>query len=265
MRLLYSVAGHPTGPMSEEQLSQEQLSELYRHPLPTGRSAWLRTNFVTSLDGSIQGPDGRSGSINTVSDQHVFALHRAHADAVVVGAETARAEGYRAVDLAPWQRELRRQEGLSGFPVLAVVTRSLNVDPGVVANGTLEVGPVLVLTTAGKTQAQLAPFADAGVEVLQLPGEQGVDLRAAVDGLAGRGCRRLLCEGGSRLHRDLLAEDLVDEMSLTLAPIAVGGEGRRTTVGDALPDPPAFHLGSALLGDDGAVFVNYVRDGREPG
>ena len=260
MRLLFSVSVEPLGSMSAA-----QLSEHYRHRLPTGRSTWLRTNFVTSLDGSIQGPDGRSGSINTVSDQHVFALHRAHTDAVVVGAETARAEGYRAVDLAPWQRELRRQEGLADFPVLAVVSRSLELDPAIASNGALEVGPVLVLTTQGKTPAQLAPWVHAGVQVLQLPGEQGVDLSAAVDALADLGHRRLLCEGGSRLHRDLLAEDLVDEMSLTLAPVAVGGEGRRTTVGDVLADPPAFHLGAALLADDGALFLSYVRDGRDSG
>ena len=71
---------------------------------PREAGAWLRTNFVATLDGSVQGPDGRSGSINTASDHHVFALHRALADAVVVAGGTARNEGYRAVDLAPWQQ-----------------------------------------------------------------------------------------------------------------------------------------------------------------
>jgi len=254
MRLLFLA----DDPAAGGELSDTQLSDHYRHPLPNERAVWLRSNFVTSLDGSIQGTDGRSGSLNTPSDHHVFALHRAHADAVLVGAETVRAEGYRAVDLAPWQRELRVREGLSDFPLLAIVTRSLALDPGIAANGDLEVGRVMVLTSAGKTDEQLAPFAESGVEVVQLSPDT-VDLVAAVDHLSAAGYRRVLCEGGSRLHRDLVAADLLDEMSLTLAPVMVGGEGRRTTVGPPLPAPAAFRLGSALHDEDGTLFVNYRR------
>jgi riboflavin biosynthesis pyrimidine reductase len=254
MRLLYlSSERSASGDIDEAELNQ-----LYRHPLPQRRGVWLRSNFVTSLDGSIQGPDGRAGSINTVSDHHVFALHRAHADAILVGAQTARAEGYRAVDLAPWQRELRAAEGLTDFPVLVVVTRSLNLDPSIGSNGPLEVGGVTVITTQGKTRSQLEPFVAAGVEVLQLEGDT-VDLRAVLRHLSATGCPRVLCEGGSRLHRDLLADDLLDEMSLTLSPVMVGGEGHRTTMGDPLVDSPAFELRWALHADDGALFVNYTR------
>src|SRR4029450_10927854 len=81
-------------------LGDTDLVELYRYPAPEGRG-WVRSNFVMSLDGSVQGPDGRSGSINTESDHHVFALQRALADAVLVGANTGRSEGYRAGDLEP--------------------------------------------------------------------------------------------------------------------------------------------------------------------
>ena len=70
-------------------VDESELIELYRLPAPEGRG-WLRTNFVMSLDGSVQGPDGRSGTINTASDHHVFALQRALADAVLVGANTVR-------------------------------------------------------------------------------------------------------------------------------------------------------------------------------
>jgi riboflavin biosynthesis pyrimidine reductase len=256
MRLLFPAS--PGGP--GEELTETELQELYRHPLPRSGAVWLRSNFVTSLDGSIQGLDGRSGSINTASDQHVFALHRAHADVILVGAQTVRAEGYRAVDLAPWQRDLRARVGLSAFPLLAVLTRSLDLDPRISRNGDLDVGPVAVLTTAGKSESELAPFAGAGVEVMQVPrGDSGVDLRAALAQLADAGHRRVLCEGGSRLHRDLLAADLVDEMSLTLAPVVVGGEGRRTTVGAPLPSASAFRLGSALYADDDSLFLNYLR------
>jgi riboflavin biosynthesis pyrimidine reductase len=255
MRLLFTTFGPP----APGELSEADLREHYRHRQPRDRPVWLRSNFVTSLDGSIQGPDGRSGSLNTPSDQHVFALHRAQADVVLVGAQTVRTEGYRAVDLQPWQREVRAAAGLADFPVLAVVTATLDLDPAVARHGDREVGPVLVLTTEGQEPDVVRSLTDAGVEVVELPGPR-VDLMGAAEQLAHRGLTRVLCEGGSRLHRELLAADLVDEMSLTLAPVMVAGHGQRTAVGDDLPHQSLFRLRSALHADDGTLFVNYERE-----
>ncbi|HEY9293817.1 MAG TPA: dihydrofolate reductase family protein, partial [Microlunatus sp.] len=116
-RMLASTGRFP------DPITDEELSELYRHPDP-GDRAWVRTNFVSTLDGAAQGPDGRSGSINTASDRLVFALQRAHADVILIGAGTARAERYRAVDLQPWQLDLRAQLGMAPYPTLAIVSRS---------------------------------------------------------------------------------------------------------------------------------------------
>ena len=78
MHLLFDRRGVPAG-----ELSQDELVELLRFPVPPS-DAWLRTNFVATVDGSITGPDASSGSISPASDQHHFALHRALCDAVVV-------------------------------------------------------------------------------------------------------------------------------------------------------------------------------------
>ncbi len=239
------------------EVGDAELIELYRHPAPEA-GAWLRTNFVSSLDGSVQGPDGRSGSINTPSDQHVFALHRALADAVIVAGGTARSEGYRAVDLHPWQQAIRQAEGLAPLPTLVVVTRTGNVDPSIAAPPSGAGGPVMVVTTEGKPDRELAPLRSAGIEVWEL-GVSDVDLARLVDDLAGRGLPRLLCEGGPQLHRDLLAAGLVDELSLTLAPVVVGGAGLRSTTGDGFGAALNFDLQFALLGDDGALFTSYRR------
>ncbi len=249
LQLIFDRSGRTAG----VDLDDSALVELYRYP-DDGRRR-LRTNFISSLDGSVQGTDGRSGGLATPSDQHVFALHRALADAVVVGASTVRSEGYRAVDLQPWQRDLRASLGLAPFPALVVVSASAQLDPAMARPADGEGGPVVVLTTSGKSDAELAPLRDAGIEVRE-EGED-LDLSGALDRLAGEGWPRLLCEGGPGLHRALLAEGLVDELSLTLAPVVVGGDGLRATRGASLAGPAAFDLAFALHAGDGTLFTSY--------
>ena len=257
LQLIFDRSGRAAG----VELDDAALVELYRYP-DDGRRR-LRTNFISSLDGSVQGPDGRSAGLGTPSDAHVFALHRALADAVVVGASTARAEGYRAVDLQPWQRELRAALGLAPFPALVVVTGSGRLDPTTATPAEGEGGPVVVLSTRSAPASALDPLREVGIEVRAADDE--LDLAAELDRLAGEGWPRLLCEGGPGLHRALLAAGLVDELSLTLAPVVVGGQGLRSTSGAAFDGALPFELAFALHADDGTLFTSYrIRPPADP-
>ena len=73
------------------ELSDADLDELYA----VESRPWLRVNMVSTVDGAATGPDGRSGGINNAADKRVFDTLRRLCDAVVVGAGTARDEGYR--------------------------------------------------------------------------------------------------------------------------------------------------------------------------
>jgi riboflavin biosynthesis pyrimidine reductase len=249
VRLLHHADGRPAGA-----LTRDDLVALYRWPADAG-IAHARSNFVATLDGSVQGLDGRSGSINTESDHEVFALHRGLADAILVGAGTVRDEGYRAVDLLPWQTALRSAEGLAPYPVLVVITGSLRLDPAF-ADPAYEHGPVIVVTAGDHPDASLSPFRESGAKVLQAPGAD-LELSEVLAALTARDLRRVLCEGGPTLHRDLLAAGLLDELSLTLVPSAVGGVGHRSTAGDGLLQRADFELSFVLLGDDQTLFTCY--------
>jgi len=253
VQLIFSRTGATPGPVSNDGLVGH-----YRHaPSSEPGRVRLRTNFISTLDGSIVGADGRSRSINTPSDHHVFALHRALADVIMVGAGTVRTEGYRAVDLASWQRDLRAYEGLSAAPTLVIISGSGEIDPavGTAADGSR--APVMIITTDSAT-GPLSALRAAGVEVVQMPGAH-VDLTAATALLSERGLTRVLCEGGPRLHVELLAADLVDEVSLSLSPIMVGGAGLRSTSGAPLPIAARFAVEHVLHADDETLFTHYRR------
>ncbi len=80
--------------VAPEGVDPTDLGALYRSPA----APWFRANMVSTINGVAAGPDGRSGSINNDIDRQVFALLRSQADAILVGAGTARTEGYQPTD-----------------------------------------------------------------------------------------------------------------------------------------------------------------------
>src|SRR6476619_5171119 len=105
-------------------LDDAALAALYRYPdMASPPVRWLRANMVASLDGAAT-VDGRSGGLSDEADQQIFAMLRAHADVILVGAGTARAEGYGPV--RPESEGLRwawLRDGRTPSPPIAVITR----------------------------------------------------------------------------------------------------------------------------------------------
>src|SRR5436309_16123811 len=100
------------------------LAEAYR--LPVGRH--LRVNFVTALDGAIS-VEGRSGGLGSPGDLRVFRVLRALADAVLVGAGTAAAEGYRPITADSPVGRLRVHLGRPAVAPVVIVSRRASLDP----------------------------------------------------------------------------------------------------------------------------------------
>ena len=69
---------------------------------------------------------------------------RSLCDLILVGAGTARVEGYQPVQPHEVRAQLRAQLGLAPVPSIAVVSRSLDIDPDLLAGGE---APTLVITT----------------------------------------------------------------------------------------------------------------------
>lgn len=218
MRLLLDSRSPST---ATGQVDDDDLAGLYAWPAQGG----VRANFVSTLDGSAVGGDGRSGSINTEADGRVFHLQRELADCVLVGAGTARAEGYRR-----------------GRTPLFVVSGRGNL-PESLTTGDGEV----VLVTCGSSGRE--PSDDVWVV-----GDTAVDLAALVTRLRDAGMPCILAEGGPSLFHDLLDAGLVDELALTLAPRLVGGDGTRVVSGSPLSSPSGLDAEVLhLLEEDGSL------------
>lgn len=197
--------------------------ELARPPVPLG-APWLRVNFVVSADGSATDERGRSGGLGGPGDRALFHAQRAHADGVLVGAGTTRAEGYGPHRPSPDLAARRAADGRPEPAAIAVVSRSLRLDldaPLFRAAAT----PTVVVTCAAAPPERRAAAARAGR--LVVAGDERVDLAEALRLLrAEHGLATVLCEGGPALTAGLLAAGLVDELCLTIAPVLVG-EGVR--------------------------------------
>jgi 5-amino-6-(5-phosphoribosylamino)uracil reductase len=225
-----------------------ELERLYEWPVDR---PWSRLNFIASVDGSIQGADGRSRSLGTEADRAVFRMLRSSCDVVLVGAGTARAEGYRPVRPAEVDGDLRQRSGLAQVPPLAVVSASLDLPLELVSGAAAR---TIVLTTAtapASRRAMLEEHADVVVV-----GEQRVDPLAARAALTARGLSRVVAEGGSVLAHALLAAEVVDELCLTLRATMLGGSGLRLTLGAHLSPPPQLDLGHVLM-DGPDLYLRY--------
>lgn len=226
-------------PVSDpEGLDEEALTRWYAVP----RTPWFRVNMVSTVDGAATGESGNSGSINNPADKRVFDVLRASADAIVVGAGTARTEGYRPTDRP-----------------IVLVSRSGQVPPGL--RGAAP-GSVL-LATCEAADGLVEARGLLGEEHVLVLGGHRVDLRALQDRLAERGLLSLLSEGGPHLLRDLLSTGVVDELDSTIVPLLVGGSHARITDGPPVDVPLRLH---ALLEAEGTLLARwFVADAGLPG
>ena len=234
-----------------EVLDDDQLLDAY--PWPPAKT-WVRTTMITTLDGAAAGTDGLSSSVSSPADQLVFNTVRRLADAVLVGAGTMRAEQYTPMRAKSADAVLRQAAGQRPAPVIAVVSASLDL-PWSLPVWSQSTHQPLVLTSV-VADAQRLAVAQSHADVVTLP---ELKPSAIVEALASRGLRRIVCEGGPRLLRDLLADDLVDEADITIAPLVVGTSLTPPT--DMLSSPAQFRL-VQLLEDDGYLMGRYLAAGR---
>ncbi len=227
------------GPGAPRPVSSADLAGLYARPADVpADDLWVRASMITSVDGAATGPDGLSGGLNNEPDHAVFGALRGLADAILVGAGTARDETYGPADVP-----------------IVLVSRGGRLPDGLVG---AERGRVVMVVPAGAAHRREAEEV-LGAEHVWVLGEDEVDLTALRDRMAGQGWREVTCEGGPATLGALLAAGVVDEVAATVVPRVLAGGHPRMTDGPAVDR--SLELMS-LLEDGGTLMGRWRLVGR---
>ena len=207
---------------------------------------WLRVKLATTLDGRTATASGDSKWITGDASRRDVHRWRARCGALLTGAGTVLADDPHLT--------VRVDEGTAFVPPLRVV-----LDPGLatVARGHVREGdaPTLYLHAP-----DAKPPRDMGAEHVAVPVRGGrFDLAAVLRLLGERGVNEAQVEAGATLAGAFLADGLVDELLLYVAPVMLGERARPLFEGlhiDAMTERLRMRtVESRRIGDDVRVLL----------
>lgn len=211
--------------------------------------------LATSLDGRIATAAGESRWITGPDSRAEVQRMRAGADAVMIGAETARRDAPSLL--------ARTDPPPPKQPTRVVVTSRFNIPFDGKLFDRLDSSALIVFGAERANPARQAMLESAGAQVETVPAAEGgaIEISAVLLRLNQFGFASVFAEGGGKLAASLIAADVVDRIEWFRAPIVLGAEGRPAVA--ALPlarlsDAPRFRrVALRELGPD--VWESYER------
>lgn len=205
---------------------------------------YVTLKSAVSLDGRVATDSGDSKWISGDESRALVHRWRSEVDAIGVGVGTALADDplltARPADETPALRQ----------PTRVIFDRSarLPLDSQLVRSAC--VSPLVVLVGPGASAEKIAELGRADVEIIQL--ETG-SIAEGLSALGNHGITSLLLEGGPKLAGAFSDSGEIDQISLFVAPILLGG-GRSVIEGEGperITDAiRARHLESEPIGED---------------
>jgi 5-amino-6-(5-phosphoribosylamino)uracil reductase len=204
---------------------------------------YVLLSCAVSADGRLDAPGPQRLILSGPADADRVDGERATADAIMVGAGTIRRDDPRLLIRSPQRRADRAARGQPEQLTAVTITASGDLDPAARFFTAAGGAPRLVYCPAPREAplaarlglgsrprdgSQLTARARTGdsalmngsVRLIGLPGP--LRLADVLADLTRRGVARLMVEGGARLGGEFLAEGLVDELDLAVAPFFVG-------------------------------------------
>jgi diaminohydroxyphosphoribosylaminopyrimidine deaminase/5-amino-6-(5-phosphoribosylamino)uracil reductase len=171
---------------------------------------WITLKLALSSDDKMNDPSGERRWISNELSRNEVQRLRANVDAIAVGLGTVRADDP--------QLTARGKIRPRVAPMRVVFDR--NADTPLESNlvRTAKQTPTMIFAHHPPV-ARLAALHNAGVDVFEAE-----DLPAALKALRGFEVHHLLVEGGARIAREFLQQDLVDRLVIFQSPITLGGD-----------------------------------------
>jgi len=223
-------------------------------------SPYVTISCAVSLDGYLDTARPPRLALSNPADFDRVDEVRAASDAIMVGARTIRLDNPRLLVHSEERQGRRAETGRGRSPWKVTVTASGDLDPrsAFFAEDDTE---KLVYCPRG-AERRIRRRLGGTATVVQL----GDDVRMAdlLSDLGDRGVRRLMVEGGGTTLTQFLADDIVDELQLAVAPVFVGDRRAPRFVGDALfpwtGERRATLAEARTIGD--VVLLRYALSGR---
>ena len=180
-----------------------------------------------SLDGYLGDQTPRLALSNEADFDRVDGV-RASCDAIMVGAVTVRTDNPRLLVRSQARRDERTARGLPPSPprspsaTASTSTRARTSSPRARPRS----------SSTRRARGSPTPARKLGPVATVVDGGQRVRMRRLTEDLADRGVGRLMVEGGGTVHTQFLADDLVDELQLVVAPFFIGDSSAPRFVSD---------------------------------
>ncbi len=199
----------------------EQLNAPYVRRITEGLP-WVIAKWAQTLDGRIATRTGDSRWISNDQSRHLVHQLRARVDAIIIGIGTARTDDPQLTARGVRLRRTARRVVIDPRLRLPEECRLLrSLESG---------GPPVMLVyderIAGSDTKRVRRLHERGVELVSLPRDAQtghLSVRAVLHHLAkAHDATNVLVEGGSAVTGDLLADDLIDEAMVFVAPMLMG-------------------------------------------
>lgn len=204
-------------------------------------------NAAMSADGKLSSRRREQLRISGERDFARVDRLRAESDAIMVGVGTVIADD---PTLTRFDTDHRDDHTGSPARIVADSTGRTPVDAAILSDD----APTYVLTSESAPPDRLETFHDTGATVV-VAGEERVDLTAALSDLERTGIETLMVEGGGELIFSLFESGLVDELSVYVGALVIGGRASPTLVdGEGfIDDFPELTLSDVERLDDGVL------------
>ena len=220
---------------------------------------YVHVNAAVSVDGKLSSRRREQVEISGEADFDRVDRIRAAADAVLVGVGTVLADDPHLTLDTDDRRVQRLRTGRSGNPARVVADSRARTPPDArILDGE---ATTYLLVSDRADPDRLDALRDAGARVVRAGDADGrVDLAAALDELASAGVDRLLVEGGGEVIFSLFEAGLVDELTVYVGSLLVGGRDAPTLAdGEGFAEGfPELELVDVERIDDG-VLLSYER------